>query len=93
MFCLIEYYHNGRDGVEYPMVFVGTEEECLRKMQERYERAHEVLHGSDDLSYCEPDDRHAIYQDEEGEWRYEWWVNDLDEDRQHMRKENADGKK
>lgn len=84
MCALVEYYYSEREGTEYPMVFVGTTDECQKLMEKRHKKRHRELMSSETYSYCYPEDGHAICQDEDGEYRYEWWIRDLEEDKKYM---------
>ena len=82
--ALVEYYYSAREGAEYPQVFAGSLEECRKVMSLRHKTKHNESKADDTYSYCYPEDNHAICMDDDGDYRYEWWIRDLKDDAEYM---------
>lgn len=80
-YALVEYCYDGRQGKEYPLVFVGGLEQCQSAMLSRLGMAC-TRHSIDKthISCCaDTDDKNACLQDESGLWRIGWWIVNTDE--------------
>lgn len=75
-YVLVEYHHDGRQGKEYPLVFVGDLEQCQSAMLARLGMVC-TQHSTNKTCiscYADMNDRNARIQDELGSWRIEWWI-------------------
>ena len=80
-YVLVEYHYDGRNGKEYPLVFIGDLEECQSAMLFRLGMEC-TQHSTDNTCIscaANMDDGNARIQDELGSWRIEWWIVNADE--------------